>query len=78
MKPKFKKKSNTCKLEEEVKMPVTRAKDLNVLIQIESMGKALPKGGNSNTGNLATRVSQNSAVSTRIFQIPEPLLLSLW
>ena len=37
-----------------------------------------PKGGNSNTGNLATRVFQNSAVSASIFQIPESLLLSLW
>ena len=59
-------------------MPVTRAKGFNALIQIESVEKALPKGGNSNTGNLATIVFQNSALSVTIFQIPKTLLLSLW
>ena len=35
-------------------------------------------GGNSNTGNVATRVFQNSAISADILQIPESLLVSLW
>ena len=35
-------------------------------------------GGNSNTGNVATRVFQNSAISAEILQIPESLLVSLW
>ena len=36
------------------------------------------KGGNSNTGNVATRVFKNSAISAEIFQVPETLLNSLW
>ena len=36
------------------------------------------KGGNSNTGNVATRVFHNSAIAAEIFEIPESLLLSLW
>ena len=36
------------------------------------------RGGNSNTGNVSTRVFQSSAISAEIFQIPESLLLSLW
>lgn len=35
------------------------------------------KGGNSNTGNVAKRVFQNSSISAEIFQIPESLLISL-
>ena len=35
-------------------------------------------GGNSNTGNVATRVFQNSAISAEILQIPESLLVSMW
>ena len=35
-------------------------------------------GGNSNTGNVATRVFQNSAISAEIFGIPEALVRSLW
>ena len=37
-----------------------------------------PTGGNSNTGNVATRVFKNSAISATIFEISESLLLSLW
>ena len=36
------------------------------------------KGGNSNTGNVAARVFQNSAISAEIFKVPESLLISLW
>ena len=36
------------------------------------------RGGNSNTGNVATRVFQNSAISAEIFGIPEALVRSLW
>ena len=36
------------------------------------------RGGNSNTGNVATRVFQNSAISADIFGIPEALIISMW
>ena len=36
------------------------------------------KGGNSNTGNLASRVFKNSKVSSEIFGIPEQILTLLW
>ena len=36
------------------------------------------RGGNSNTGNVATRVFQNSAISADIFGIPEALTISMW
>ena len=36
------------------------------------------RGGNSNTGNVATRVFQNGAISAEIFGIPEALISSLW
>ena len=35
------------------------------------------KGGNSNTGNVARRVFQNSALSAEILKIPESLLIGL-